>query len=450
MVGSWRERWGLDAAVGYSLLARGWQFLAGPISLVLIAHYFSPETQGFFYTFASLMGLQILFEMGLHTVVINMASHEWARIRWVPSLGWQGDPEAGQRLFGFGRQVAVWYLAASVLFGVGIGGGGVWLLGRPEVPLAEWLGPWVALVLLTGLQLWTMPLVSLLEGCDQVAQVQRLRAGQAILGNLAVWAVILGGGGLWAAVASAGVKLLCELALIAHYREFFRPFVARRSSTAAGVDWRTEVWPLQWSIACHSVLQYLAFFMFSPVLFYYHGPQLAGQMGMTWTILTTMQYAAFSWVQTRTPRFGMWIAAREFAELDRVFSRMASIASAVLVMGAASLCGLVAVLPMLPWAWGPALSERLLPWGATCLFASSVCLIGVFQCVVTYLLAHKRNPLLPVSVVGNSLIVAGVMLGGATYGAEGAGVALLSVLAIWTVPAALWIGYRCRREWHQS
>jgi len=444
----WADHWEVDRAVFYALLARGWQFVAGPISLVLIALYFSPETQGYFYTFAGLMGLQILVELGLHTVVINVASHEWARLGLDSQGRITGQQQARERLISLGRQVTIGYGLASVVFVVGLGIGGVFFLGRQDLPPAQWLLPWWCLVILTGCQLWTMPLISILEGCNQVAAVNRCRFSQAIVGNLAVWAVIVAGGGLWAAVASAVVKLVWELHLVGgRYRRFFAPLV--RESVQARIDWRREVWPLQWTLAIHSVLQYLAYFLFAPVMFHFHGSVVAGRMGMTWTILTTLQYAAFSWVQARTPRFGMLIAERNFVELDRLFFRVAAIACGVLFAAGGAFWLAILVLNQSSAAWALAVANRLLGPGPTATFALSVGLIGVFQCQATYLLAHKRNPLLWVSVLGNSAIILGAVWAGAWWGPQGAGLALLLILALFTLPATTYIWHHRRRDWHQ-
>ena len=84
----------VDQAVFYSLCLRGWQFLAGPVSVVLIGLFFTPETQGFYYTFASLMALQTFFELGFSIVVINVSSHEWLRLRLDEGGRIVGDADA--------------------------------------------------------------------------------------------------------------------------------------------------------------------------------------------------------------------------------------------------------------------------------------------------------------------------------------------------------------------
>ena len=52
----------MDRAVFYAVLARAWQLMAGPVTMVLIAWNFSPAVQGYYYTFWSMIALQMCFE----------------------------------------------------------------------------------------------------------------------------------------------------------------------------------------------------------------------------------------------------------------------------------------------------------------------------------------------------------------------------------------------------
>jgi hypothetical protein len=44
---------GIDRAIGFTVLARGWTAAGGVITVLLIAHFLSPQEQGYYYTFAS-------------------------------------------------------------------------------------------------------------------------------------------------------------------------------------------------------------------------------------------------------------------------------------------------------------------------------------------------------------------------------------------------------------
>ena len=74
-----------------------------------------------------------------------------------------------------------------------------------------------------------------------------------------VWIVMGNGGGLWAAVAASGARLLCDLVfLLGWYRRFFHSFW--EPPTAARVAWAEEIWPLQWRLAVGSIFGYFGYF----------------------------------------------------------------------------------------------------------------------------------------------------------------------------------------------
>jgi hypothetical protein len=60
----------MDRAVGFGMMARVWGLLAGPVTMFLVASRFSPDQQGYYYTFSILLALQIFFDMGLLFVIL--------------------------------------------------------------------------------------------------------------------------------------------------------------------------------------------------------------------------------------------------------------------------------------------------------------------------------------------------------------------------------------------
>ncbi len=79
-VGLARHGLGLDRAVVFTVLARAWTSGSGLITVVLIARFLSPAEQGYYYTYASLIALQMVFELGFSQVVMQLASHERAHL----------------------------------------------------------------------------------------------------------------------------------------------------------------------------------------------------------------------------------------------------------------------------------------------------------------------------------------------------------------------------------
>ena len=65
----------VDKAVFYGLLSKLWSLCSGPVTAIIIATKFTPEIQGYYYTFATILALQVFIELGLGKVILQFASH---------------------------------------------------------------------------------------------------------------------------------------------------------------------------------------------------------------------------------------------------------------------------------------------------------------------------------------------------------------------------------------
>ena len=71
---------GIDGAILYTSSARIIQAGGSIITLLLIAKFLSKEEQGFYYTFTSVLAIQIFFELGLSGILTQFVAHEMAHI----------------------------------------------------------------------------------------------------------------------------------------------------------------------------------------------------------------------------------------------------------------------------------------------------------------------------------------------------------------------------------
>jgi O-antigen/teichoic acid export membrane protein len=430
----------IDRAVAFALFARAWQGVAGPVTLVLVAQHMSAEMQGYYYTFASVVALQSFIELGFSVIVLGVASHEWAKLR-LEDGRILGTPEARSRLISLGRLVFKWYAAASALFLLVVGTAGYFFFALKQTTVA-WEAPWCALVVLSALLFWAMPFNTLLEGCNQVATLNYFRLTQAIASSLGLWLALAMGAGLWAAVVAAAISLLRDLyLLLVRYRGFFEPFTRRPES--ARIDWQKEIWPRQWRLAASGLFAYFAFSLFVPVLFHYHGPVVAGQMGMTWALVTALQGIAMAWLQPKVPVFGMLIAQREYAALDRLFFRTSAITLLIMSVAAAALWAVVLWLSLTEHE----LRQRILAPLPTGLFFVAAVIVQVSVCLSAYLRAHNQEPLMPFSIFFGASVGLLVWLLGSRFAATGAAAGYLIAVTV----AVAWqfrIWARCRAAWH--
>ena len=435
---------GFNWGVIYGSSARIWSMLTGAITLLLVAKFFTPAVQGFYYTFISLTAVQVFFELGLTQVVIQFAAHEWASLGFDAAGRVEGNTVALSRLSSLARFVNHWFAVASVLFFVGILAAGWFAFYDAKVQIS-WQWPWVAMCGVVAVDLWTLPLWSLLEGCNQINSVYGLRFVRAVIGSVVAWPAIAAGAGLWALPVSSGISLLIVTAMLFYrHGRFFESLLRNKPNENHVISWRQELWPMQWRIAVSWLSGYFCFYLFVPVLFKFHGPVPAGQMGMTLNVITAMTTISSMFVQTKVPSFGMLIAQRKWAELDGLALRVGI--SSVLI----TLLGAIALFLIVWWLnlFGYGLAHRILSPSTLALFLAATVIMQVTLPMATYLRAHRREPLMWLALIAGCLTGATVFFSGIYWGAAGMGWSYLGVNLLFALPTVSWKFLQCRKAWH--
>jgi len=431
----------LSRTVIWSVATRGWQFIGGMVSFVLITLYMSDREQGYYMAFWSFVALQSMIDLGLTIVVTNFSSHEWSFLQQDSEGSIVGDPNAKSRLISLGRLSALWFLVGAIIFVFLAGAIGFFIFAAKGDTDIAWQLPWSMTILFSGFSLWCLPQMSLLEGCGQIERVYRFRMIQAMLTNVCVWGVLLAGGGLWSAVASAGFRCLSDLHFVVwKNRNFFWPFLSPPESEV--LNWRTDIWPVQWRLAVGGLFSYFSYFLFVPVLFYFHSEKLAGQMGMTRQLLVTLQSAAQAWIQTRVPEFGRLIAKRQYGALDHLFFRVLTISTLMLILGGTIFLAGIPVLKSISTNF----ADRILPFTPTLLMLVGMILFQLPFAQTLYLRAHRKEPIFLQTLASNTAIAVGVWFAGRIWGANGASAAYLLAVAVVTLPAIhfAWARFRYR------
>lgn len=433
---------GIDRAVGWTVAARVWSIVAGPVSVILIAAHLSAEEQGFYYTFASIVTFQVMFELGLGMVIVQFASHEKAFLEWQADGTLSGSNVGKGRLATLLRKTLQWYAVATTLAAAALLIGGTFFFAHKPTTVEGWSSPWIALAFLAGATLFLTPFLSILEGCGLVIEVARVRMWQVIASNLAGWTVLLAGGALWASPAIMAASLLVGSAWVLWmHRRLFSDLLHTRGG---GISWREEVWPFQWRIAVSWISSYFTFHLFIPVLFNARGPAVAGRMGMSLTLASAVFFVSTSLLTTKVPRFGQLIARRDFAELDARFFPTMWRSFGVMALGATALLGGTFVLRAIGHRW----SERLLEPLPFALLLATMLANTIFFSQAIYLRAHKQEPLLGIFIASGIAVAACALILGRTYGATGMMLGYFITTLVISLGGGTWIFLRKRREWH--
>ena len=388
---------------------------AGLVTTLLIGAFFSPELQGYYYTFLSVLALQVFAELGLGIVITTYASHEWSKLAFVQDGRVTGDADAFSRLTSLGRFALKWYVVAGLSVMVVLAVGGFFFFGATGwSQVSIWGPPWVVLCVVTGLNLCFMPVWALLEGCNQVASVYAYRLIQSVVSSVAAWLGIYLGAGLWVApIVGVSAFLVVIFTVGRRYTGFIRTIMLSEP-TGPRLDWQEDILPMQWRISLSWLSGYLSFSLFTPVLFHYQGAVVAGQMGMTWAFIGALTGIASSWIAPKAPVFGMLAAEHKYLEMDRMFWRLTAVVVAVTSVGALCVWVMVVALGKLHHPF----SLRLLSPSATGWFLLATIILAASLPMSTYLRAHKKEPLLVISGVNGLVTGIAVVVLGKYYSVE--------------------------------
>lgn len=437
---------GVDKAIFYVLLSRGLGSVSSFITLLLISKFLSPVEQGYYYTFASILGLQVVFELGFGSVLVQFVSHEMVGVK-ITGDGVQGNESNVSRLCYIISLAIKWYVMVSllVLFII-FPFGCVFFLKSAgnELTTFEWLQPWFFLVLSASVSLVITPILSIAEGCGFVAKIAKLRFFQTVVSAIFAWVFLFAGFGLYATSATSIAIFLVGLFWIK--KSFLHvvkmAFVYNHQGVLTGLNiWKEEIFPVQWRIGLSWLCGYFIFQLFNPVAFYFYGPKFAGQMGLSMSVVTLLASLALSWVMTKNPRFGYLIANRSYLELDSLYQDAfkKSLLFLILLVAVSNACvfGLSYT--------GINLATRLLP--PLYFFILSFTSIGlhVIACQATYIRAHKVEKHLGNAILTAVLTVLALAI---AVNMTGFAIIVLYFIVVWLfcVPHSTWVWLKYKKD----
>lgn len=440
---------GIDKAIFFTSLARIIQAAGGVISILFVARYLTGEEQGFYYTFGSIVAIQIFFELGLNGIITQYVAHEASFLHWDSKLVLVGEQKYLSRLSSLLHFCVKWYLAfAGALLVTLILVGFVFFGKYGNHENISWRIPWILLAVGTALNLLLAPILAFIEGLGKVKEVAKIRLYQQTIGLLIVWSGLALGAKLYV----SGLNCLVAVSLIASILYFgdFRKLLVNIWCVALTdkVNYRHEIFPYQWKIALSWVSGYFIFQLFNPVLFATEGAVVAGQMGMTLAALNGIQSLSLSWITTKVPLFSGLIAQKNYAQLDKIFNL--TLKQSVSINGLFLLVMLLGIFIIRYFhivIGGMDLGNRFLPYFPMVLMMIPLLVNQFVNSWAIYLRCHKQEPFLLNSIVAGILCCLSTVLLGKYFGVLGitGGYCFITcAMSFW----GRWIFVTKKKEWH--
>ncbi len=442
---------GMDGAIAYSSAARVFQAFAGVVSIFFIATFLTGEEQGFYYTFGSILAIQVFFELGFTGIMTQYVAHEVVHLQTNDEYYYEGEERYRSRLAYLVRFCLKWYTVIAVLFFIVVNVVGVIYFKKFDSTggNVNWLVPWILLSFSSAVKLFQSPFTAIYCGLGKVKEMNQISFYQQLIIPVSQWILFVCGVKLYVVGISSLLGVLIWCSFIYKFRLWRLLYNLLREKIVDKLSYMKEIFPYQWKIALSWVSGYFIFQLFNPVLFATEGAVVAGQMGMTISVLNAIQAFAYSWQNTKIPLYSGLIELKKFNELDKTFNnalkQMIIVCSSLLII---MFIG-VFVLRITNFRLGNSvLGERFLDY-LPMIFMMIPLLINQFiGSWATYLRCHKQEPFLVNSLVVGLLCCMSTLLLGRQFGLYGITIGYCVITAIVALPWSYGIYYKKKKEWH--
>jgi polysaccharide biosynthesis protein len=392
---------GIDGAIFYTSLGRILQGLGGIITLILISKFMSKEEQGFYYTFMSVLALQMFFELGLNGILSQFVAHEMAFLKVVDNDHLEGEENNLSRLTSIFHFTIKWYSFFSILLITVLIVVGFFYFHRYAANSynIHWQMPWLLLSIFTGLNLFLSPITSILYGICKVKDITRFQMLQQLFVMFSVWIALLLEIKLYVLVINVVANILFLIVYFYfHYRKLLKNILLHPITNK--IDYWKEIFPYQWKIALSTISNYFVFQCFTPITFAFYGAVVAGQMGMSLMLSNSIYPLVASWCVTKVPLWSSLVARKEFVQLTNSLKMVVkqSIAISLFVISVALTIIYIAYLFKIP------IVQRILPVELCAILFLAIPFNLVINVWATYLRCNKKDPFMIQAVMGGIFI----------------------------------------------
>lgn len=443
------QKTGIDKAIAYSSGARLIQAISNLLTVFFIATLLSPDEQGFYYTFASVLGIQVFFELGFSGIMTQYVAHEAIHLSLNKNNVYVGDILHLSRLSYLLHFCVKWYAIITVLFFIVVNIVGLFFFNSyTTTEDVDWKIPWIILSFATSVKLFQAPLTSIMTGLGMVKEMNKVLFYQQIFIPLSMWVCLICGLKLYVLGISSLIGIVVWFVYIIKTSLFQILINLWKIQITEKISYMQEIFPYQWKIALSWISGYFIFQLFNPVLFATEGAAVAGQMGMTISVLNGIQALALSWQNTKIPIYSGLIELKKFTELDSLFSKttkqMIWISSTLNLM---VILFIIMLNIMEISISGILISKRFLQIPVFLIMSVASCLNQLIYSWATYLRCHKQEPFMVLSVVGGMLCMLSTILLGYCWRLYGIVIGYCSIIIFQTIWARC-IFKKKKEEWH--
>ena len=380
--------------ISRSLVQRLFSVVTGITATFAVPFFLSADQQGYYYTFASVLAIQVFFELGMSQVLLyKFSSLAPAGLNVAAPI----DALKTTKLLYASRRL---YILISLLFFLAASAAGYTFFSHSSHSVVEWRPQWFLLVFVTSINLLQSVKFVFLESQGNVADVATLRLKINFYSTFLLLVVLACGGGLWAVSVVPSVNAIASTWWIYRSPKSLAYRQNRNLDTVFTLNdirkiWRKEIFPLQWRMSLSWLSGYFIFQLITPITFSQFGPVVAGQLGFAISAMNSILFVATTFTTAIAPRLSSLFHSGKIHEFNSLFDRSLKRSFAAIVL----LSQLFVFVVYLLSVFQIGIASRFLAWQSLLLYSFSVVVSAVVYCWAIYLRSQSIEPLVLQSMV---------------------------------------------------
>lgn len=439
------KKLGIDKAIALTLSSRILQAFSSILNIYLISLFMSKEEQGYYYTFGSLIAIQIFFELGLNTIIVQFVAHEVVHLKLVDNY-YEGSEYNSSRLSSLLHFcIKVFGILAIILFFILTYSGYYFFNFYKNLSHnINWQYPWILLCLSTSIMLIIQPILGFLQGLGMIKFVARVLLFQQITSSVLTALILFFHGGLYTSGLSLLLSSLVVLSLLffSNIKNILLNIWVNKSKWV--VNYKNEIFPYQWKIALSWISGYFVFQLFNPVLFATEGPIVAGQMGMSLAVFGGISGLTMSWINTKVPLFSSLIAKKNFSDLDNIFNKSTIQSFLICIFLVLIFNTTIYFLQV----YNITIYHRFLSLKFLIMLSLVTIVNQIMFSIATYLRCHKQEPFLLSSIILAILTASSTIVLGGKFGLNGIIIGYSIIMIFISAPWGVYIFLNKKKKWH--